>query len=580
MAGPALVLHRRRTLHSRGGRLRDLRNQRLRCQHQGGDGGGVLQRRAGDLGRVYDPVLEQVAELAGGGVVAVGSLLVPSHIVDDDHALHAGVLGDHPQRLLERLTEDAGAGPLVGGELLLQLVEGGGGAGEGGGAAPGDDPLFDGGAGGGEGVLHAELLLLELHLRGGADLDHGDAAGQLGQPLLELLAVELGGGVVHLGLYRLDAGLDRLVGAVALDDDGVVLGGDDAAGAAEVGHLGVLKLAAHLLGNVSAAGEDGDVLQGRLAAVSERRRLDADGVDRPAQLVHHQGGQRLALAVVADDHQILGHLERPLQHGQQVVDGGQALIGDEDVGVVDDRLHALRVGDEVGGDVAAVYLHPLDELRLQADALPLLDGDDAVLADLLHDIGDDIADLLVVAGDGGDLGDLLLAGDRLGQVTQRRHHGLHAGLDAALEVHRVGAGGHVAHTLADDRLGEDGGGGGAVAGDVVGLGGHLAGELGAHVLERVLEVDLLGDADAVVHHGWGPELPLEHDVAAAGAERHTHGVGQGVDAVPQAAARLLTEKQLFGWHQDLLRRWNRGQGTGNMSPPPRVPCSMFLVACS
>ena len=49
-----------------------------------------------------------------------------------------------------------------------------------------------------------------------------------------------------------------------------------------------------------------------------------------------------------------------------------------------------------------------------------------------------------------------------------------------------------------DRLGEHGGGGGAVAGRVVGLLGDLAHHLGAHVLELVLELDLLGDGDAVL----------------------------------------------------------------------------------
>src|SRR3712207_8686628 len=38
-------------------------------------------------------------------------------------------------------------------------------------------------------------------------------------------------------------------------------------------------------------------------------------------------------------------------------------------------------------------------------------------------------------------------------------------LDAALELERVGAAGDVAEALVDDRLGQDGGGGGAVAGD-------------------------------------------------------------------------------------------------------------------
>ena len=74
-------------------------------------------------------------------------------------------------------------------------------------------------------------------------------------------------------------------------------------------------------------------------------------------------------------------------------------------------------------------------------------------------------------------------------------------LDAALDVHRVGAGGDVLDALAVDRLGEHGGGGGAVTGDVGGLGRDLAHHLGAHVLERVLELDLLGDGDAVLGDG-------------------------------------------------------------------------------
>ena len=116
-----------------------------------------------------------------------------------------------------------------------------------------------------------------------------------------------------------------------------------------------------------------------------------------------------------------------------------------------------------------------------------------------------------------------------------------AGLEAALEHHRVGAGGDHPHAFADDRLGEDGGGGGAVAGDVVGLAGDFAGELGAEVLERVLELDLLGDGDAVVDDRGRAELLLEDDVAAARAEGDADGVGEGVDAVLQAASRLFIE---------------------------------------
>ena len=92
-------------------------------------------------------------------------------------------------------------------------------------AAAGHDAFLNGGAGGGQGVLNAVLLLLQLDLGGGADLDHGDAAGQLGQALLQLLVVVVGGGLFDLGLDLLDAGLDGALGALALDDGGVVLVG-------------------------------------------------------------------------------------------------------------------------------------------------------------------------------------------------------------------------------------------------------------------------------------------------------------------------------------------------------------------
>ena len=98
---------------------------------------------------------------------------------------------------------------------------------------PGDDALLDGGLGGRHGVLDAVLLLLELHLGGRADLEDGDAAGQLGEALLELLAVVVGVGVLDLGLDLVDAALDVVLGAGALDDRGLVLGDDDLAGLAE-----------------------------------------------------------------------------------------------------------------------------------------------------------------------------------------------------------------------------------------------------------------------------------------------------------------------------------------------------------
>jgi hypothetical protein len=81
---------------------------------------------------------------------------------------------------------------------------------------------------------------------------------------------------------------------------------------------------------------------------------------------------------------------------------------------------ALLVVDEVRRQVAAVELHALDDVELVLQArLALFDGDDAFLADLLHGLGDDLADVVVgVGGDGADLGDRLVVGAGLGQLAQ------------------------------------------------------------------------------------------------------------------------------------------------------------------
>src|SRR6185436_75305 len=111
------------------------------------------------------------------------------------------------------------------------------------------------------------------------------AADQLGQALLELLAVVVRGGVLDLLADLLDAALDVRLLAGALDDGGVVLVDGDALGAAQVLEGQALELEAQVLGDGLAAGEDGDVLQHLLAAIAEAGGLDRADLQGAAQLV-------------------------------------------------------------------------------------------------------------------------------------------------------------------------------------------------------------------------------------------------------------------------------------------------------
>ena len=349
-------------------------------------------------------------------------------------------------------------------------------------------------------------------------MDDGDAADELGEALLELLAVVVAGGLADLAADLLDPGLDGLAAAVAVDHGGAVLGDHDAAGGAEVVDADLLELDAQVVHDCATAREHGDVFEHGLAALAEAGSLDGHDVHVAAQLVDHQGGQGVAVDVLSEDEHGLAGLVHLLEHRQQILHAADLLLVHQHECILEDGLHAVGIGHEVGAEVAAVELHALDDLELGLQALGLLDRDDAFLADLVHGAGQDLADLGVAIGaDGADLGHLggVLGGPA--HVLELSDDGLDGPVDAALEVHGVGPGHDHLGTVLVDGLGQHGGGGGSVAGDVRGLGCDLLDHLGADVLELVGELDLLGDRHAVLGDDGGAKALVEHHVAALGA---------------------------------------------------------------
>ena len=244
-----------------------------------------------------------------------------------------------------------------------------------------------------------------------------------------------------------------------------------------------------------------------------------------------------------------------LEHGQQRLQARQLLLVDEDVRLLQLHRHLVGIGDEVGRQVAAVELHALDDLELAVEALGLLDRDHALVADLLHGLGDHVADgLLAVGSHGADLGDLGRVLDLLGPLLDLLDHLGHGLLDAALEVHGVHAGRDRLHAFAQDRVRQNRGRGGAVTGHVVGLLGDLAHHLRAHVLELVLELDLLGDGHAVLGRARRAVRFFDDDVAALGPERDPHRVGEDIDAAQHAVACVGGKANFLGSHLSLQSR--------------------------
>src|SRR5215467_4637100 len=149
--------------------------------------GGVLQCYSHDLGRIDNPGRHHVLVVAQLCVITEIRVAPVGQLTDDDRPVSAGVFRNLTNRQLEGLADDPDPDLLV----VVRRVK----------AfqnlarkeqrhtATGDDTFLDSGLGSVHAVLDAVLALLHLDLAAAADTDHRDAARQLGQTLLQLLAV-------------------------------------------------------------------------------------------------------------------------------------------------------------------------------------------------------------------------------------------------------------------------------------------------------------------------------------------------------------------------------------------------------
>ena len=231
------------------------------------------KRRANDLGRVDDAGVEHVAVFVVQGIVSVRLVLVLLDVFDDDGAVKAGILGDGPQRHLQHLGDDLDADVLVASQASASR---GLDASQQRDAAAGHNPFFNRGPRGARRASSMQVFaLLHLGFGGGPDVDLGDAAGQLGQPLLQLFAIVFAVGRLRFRCGSARPGPRSRPSAGAFDDRRVLGVDADLLGRAQVGQLDVFQLDAQILEDRLAAGEDGDVLQHRLAAIAV-----AGGFDR------------------------------------------------------------------------------------------------------------------------------------------------------------------------------------------------------------------------------------------------------------------------------------------------------------
>ena len=217
---------------------------------------------------------------------------------------------------------------------------------------------------------------------------------------------------------------------------------------------------------------------------------------------------------------------------------------DQKIAVIQDSFHGLGVGDEIGGKISLVELHTFDNVESGFQSFGFFHGDGAVLTDLFHSFSDDVADGgIAVGGNGGDLSDLVA--DAHADGGKFFDHDFNSLFNTALQLHGIGTGGDVLQTFTVDGFGENGGSGGTVTGDIVGLAGDFLDHLGAHVGIGALEFDLLGDADTVFGDLGGAEFLVKDHVAALGPQSGFDSLGKEGHTFENAATGFIGKNKLF-----------------------------------
>ena len=204
------------------------------------------------------------------------------------------------------------------------------------------------------------------------------------------------------------------------------------------------------------------------------------------------------------------------------------------------------IGHEVGREITAVELHAFFLLDGGFEAFAFFDGDHAVFADLLHRVGEFIADFRVAVGrDRADLGDGFFIAAFDGHFLEFFGDVFDGLVHAALHLDGADPGDDGFEAFVVNGFGHDGRGGRAVAGHVGGFAGDFADHAGAHVFELVGEFDFAGHGHAVFGDGRRAEALFENHVPPPRAERDADGAGELAHAPPHRFLGFLIEGNHF-----------------------------------
>ncbi len=282
--------------------------------------------------------------------------------------------------------------------------------------------------------------------------------------------------------------------------------------------------------NHRTARQDGDIFQHFFTAVAESGSFHSRNLQRSAQTVYNQGRKRFRIDIFCDNQQWFAGLNALLEDGKKIFDGRYFFVVDKNLRIFEFHLHAFGIGHEIRRDISAIELHPFYDIYIRIGTFGFFDGNHAFFADFLHGFGNEFTDgFIAIRRDLGHIFDFLqIVADFYSLASEVFHHFGHGDVYSALQIHRISAGGYVLQSYPDDGLSQQGSGGCSVARIVIGFGSHFLYQLGAHVLEGILQFYFFCHGHPVFRNLGSAVFFVDDHIAAFRAQSYFYCIRQRV----------------------------------------------------
>ena len=297
-----------------------------------------------------------------------------------------------------------------------------------------------------------------------------------------------------------------------------------------------IQLTANFLGDNLTTGKDSNILQHSLTAITKARSLNSQSLESTTELINNDGSQSLAIQILSNNNQLLAHLNNLLQNRQNLVDGGNLLVGNQDIWIVHNGFHLIGISNHVRRDITTVELHALYNGQAGFHTLGLLNGNNAFLAYLLHSIGNVVTDFSICGRNSSNLSNLRFAVYRLGYGLNLLNQGLNCSLNTLLQYHWVSASSYVSHTLMNHSLSQQGSSGSTITSNIVGLGSNLTNQLCTHVLKWILQLNITSNGNTIIGNSRSTKLLVQYYIAALWTKSNLYCVSQCIYAFAQCTA--------------------------------------------